>query len=214
MNISAVPILATAIQQSTAEVTTGNTTKSTQDNDKPFNKTQFDSALTQQELKEIQSLKSRDREVRAHEAAHLAAAGELAQGGATFSYQRGPDGVRYAVGGEVKIDTAAVQGDPVATLEKAQRIRAAALAPAQPSSQDLNVAAQAAQLAVQARAEISQQATTSTTETTADDNKPEDATAIESGDADLIRSTQQTETTTRHPFISNDSVESIINLVA
>lgn len=138
----------------------------------------------------------------------------MAQGGATFSYQRGPDGVRYAVGGEVKIDTAAVQGDPVATLEKAQRIRAAALAPAQPSSQDLNVAAQAAQLAVQARAEISQQATTSTTETTADNNKSENATAIESGDADLIRSTQQTETTTRHPFISNDSVESIINLVA
>jgi hypothetical protein len=119
-------------------------------------KAQIASTLTEQEVKQVQELKARDREVRAHEAAHLAAAGSLATG-VSFTYQRGPDGVQYAVGGEVGIDTAAVAGDPEATLAKAQRIRAAALAPAEPSAQDLRVAAQAAQLAVQARAEIGQQ---------------------------------------------------------
>ena len=119
-------------------------------------KAQIASTLTEQEVKQVQELKARDREVRAHEAAHLAAAGSLATG-VSFTYQRGPDGVQYAVGGEVGIDTSAVAGDPEATLAKAQRIRAAALAPAEPSAQDLRVAAQAAQLAIQARAEIGQQ---------------------------------------------------------
>ena len=119
-------------------------------------KAQIASTLTEQEVKQVQELKARDREVRAHEAAHLAAAGSLATG-VSYTYQRGPDGVQYAVGGEVGIDTAPVAGDPEATLAKAQRIRAAALAPAEPSAQDLRVAAQAAQLAVQARAEIGQQ---------------------------------------------------------
>lgn len=114
------------------------------------------SALTEQEQQQLRELKARDREVRAHEAAHLAAAGSLAQGGPSYTYQRGPDGVLYAVGGEVNIDTSAVEGDPEATLEKAQRIRTAALAPAEPSAQDLRVAAQAAQLAIQARADINE----------------------------------------------------------
>ncbi|KUJ73576.1 hypothetical protein AVO42_12225 [Thiomicrospira sp. XS5] len=112
---------------------------------------------TQQEVQRVISeLKSRDREVKAHEQAHLAAGGRHVTGGASYSYQTGPDGQRYAVGGEVGIDTSPVSGDPEATLSKAQQIRAAALAPAEPSSQDLKVAAQATQMAAQARAEIAQ----------------------------------------------------------
>jgi hypothetical protein len=49
-----------------------------------------------------------------------------------------------------------VPGDPEATLQKAQQIRSAALAPAQPSQQDIAVAAKASQLAIEARAEINQ----------------------------------------------------------
>jgi len=113
--------------------------------------------LSEQDLQQLQELKSRDRVVRAHESAHVAAGGGIVRGGANFSFQRGPDGVQYAVGGEVKIDASKVAGDPAATLQKAVRIQAAALAPAQPSSQDRNVAAQAAQMAIEARAEISQQ---------------------------------------------------------
>ncbi|MGD8593288.1 MAG: putative metalloprotease CJM1_0395 family protein, partial [Gammaproteobacteria bacterium] len=44
-----------------------------------------------------------------------------------------------------------------ATLIKANQIRAAALAPAEPSGQDRKVAAQASQMAADARAEMTQQ---------------------------------------------------------
>ena len=111
---------------------------------------------SQQELQQIQKLKARDRVVRAHEAAHVAAGAGIVRGGATFSFQRGPDGVQYAIGGEVQIDTSEVAGDPKATLQKAEQIRAAALAPAQPSATDQSIAAKAAQMAVEARAEINQ----------------------------------------------------------
>jgi hypothetical protein len=115
-----------------------------------------DKDLSTQESQETKALEARDREVRAHEASHKAAAGALAQGSASFTYETGPDGQRYAVGGEVSIDTSPVANDPEATLRKAETIRAAALAPAEPSAQDHAVAAQAAQMAMEARAEIAQ----------------------------------------------------------
>lgn len=116
-----------------------------------------ETAISEQDLQQIKELKARDQVVRAHEAAHVAAGSGIVRGGASYSFQRGPDGVQYAIGGEVSIDTSKVPGDPNATLQKAEQIQAAALAPAQPSSQDRNVAARAAQMAIEARAEISQQ---------------------------------------------------------
>lgn len=113
-------------------------------------------AISEQELQQLRTLKTRDLVVRAHEAAHLAAASGIVIGGASYSYQRGPDGAQYAIGGEVSIDTSKVAGDPNATLQKAQQIQAAALAPTQPSAQDRTVAARAAQMAIEAKAEISQ----------------------------------------------------------
>ncbi len=107
--------------------------------------------------KVIAKLRARDLEVRAHEQAHAAAAGGLATGGPTFTFERGPDGKQYAVGGEVSIDTSPVAGNPEATLRKAQQIRSAALAPADPSSQDRAVAASTASLEAQARSEIQEQ---------------------------------------------------------
>lgn len=108
------------------------------------------------EVAQLRELKTRDRVVRAHEAAHLAAAGGYARSGMSFSYERGPDGVLYAVGGEVSIDTAPVPGDPEETLRKAEQVRRAALAPAEPSSQDQMIAAKAAKMAAQARAELAE----------------------------------------------------------
>ena len=102
----------------------------------------------------VAKLKARDADVRAHEAAHMAAGGSLVQGGPTFSYQQGPDGKSYAVGGEVSIDTSAVAGNPRATIAKAQQIQAAALAPADPSGQDESVASQAAAMAASAEAQL------------------------------------------------------------
>lgn len=101
----------------------------------------------------IRQLKSRDRKVRAHERAHATASGGLG-GAPSYSYTRGPDGVSYATSGSVQIDSAKVAGDPEATLRKAQQVKRAALAPADPSSQDRAVAAKASQQAIEARAEI------------------------------------------------------------
>ena len=102
----------------------------------------------------IDQLKARDLQVRQHEQAHLAAAGGLATSGATYTYQRGPNGVNYAVGGEVNIDTSPGR-TPEETISKARQIQAAALAPADPSGPDRSVAARAAQMAQQAQAELS-----------------------------------------------------------
>lgn len=112
--------------------------------------------LSEEETKEVEKLKARDREVRAHEMAHLAAAGGLANSGASFTYERGPDGVSYAIGGEVKIDTSK-GSSPEDTMRRAQIIRAAALAPAEPSGQDRAVAAKAAQMEADARSELAKQ---------------------------------------------------------
>ena len=118
-----------------------------------------DPPLTDAELAVVSELKSIDSKVRLHEQAHLAQAGGLAMSGANFTYQTGPDNRRYAVGGEVQIN-AGPGRTPEETLRKAQIIRAAALAPAQPSSQDRAVAASAGQMEQEARAEIAQRAAT------------------------------------------------------
>ena len=81
----------------------------------------------------FESLRQRDQEVRLHEQAHLLAAGPYAKGAPSYTYQTGPDGQRYAVGGEVPIDLSPVPGNPQATLQKALTIRRAALAPTDPS---------------------------------------------------------------------------------
>jgi hypothetical protein len=112
-------------------------------------------SLDQQELAQLQQLKRRDTEVRAHEQAHLAAAGQYARGGASFTYQKGPDGASYAIGGEVGIDVAK-ESTPEATITKMQTIKRAALAPATPSGADKRIAAQAGAKEAQARQEMLQ----------------------------------------------------------
>jgi hypothetical protein len=111
--------------------------------------------LSEDEQDQVQTLKDRDREVRVHEQAHAAVGGQYA-GAPSYDYETGPDGKRYAVGGEVSIDVSREQ-DPQDTIDKMQIVRAAALAPAEPSTQDLKVAAQATQQEGQARAQLSQQ---------------------------------------------------------
>jgi len=115
---------------------------------------QAQKAQQQQDDSIIRQLRARDREVRAHEGAHVAAGGAIVRGGPSYTYQTGPDGRSYAIGGEVQIDVSPVANDPSATLIKSGQIRAAALAPADPSSQDLRVAANANQMASRARIDI------------------------------------------------------------
>jgi hypothetical protein len=110
-------------------------------------------ALTEEEQDVVRALANTDREVRAHEQAHAAAGGAHA-GAPSYQYQQGPDGKRYAVGGEVSIDTSPVQGDPKATIAKMQQVKAAASAPAQPSGQDRAVASAADAISRQAQAQL------------------------------------------------------------
>jgi len=109
--------------------------------------------LTDDERAVVAELRQTDRAVRSHEQAHLAAAGGLARG-VSFTYVTGPDGQQYAVGGEVSIDSSPISGDPESTIQKAQQIRAAANAPANPSGQDRAVASQASAMEQAARQEL------------------------------------------------------------
>lgn len=127
--------------------------------------------LTPEERKQVEELKKRDQEVRRHEQAHLAAAGAHARGGPSFTYQKGPDGKMYAIGGEVPIDLSPVAHDPQATIQKAEAIQRAALAPAEPSGPDRQVAAKAAALATKARQELTQQSQEITTPEEKDEQK-------------------------------------------
>lgn len=108
-------------------------------------------APTDQQQQQIQELQRADSSVRQHEAAHQAAGGPYA-GGASFTYTRGPDGKNYATAGEVPVDTSP-ERDPQATIRKMDTVKAAALAPADPSPQDLRVAQQADAAKAQAQQE-------------------------------------------------------------
>lgn len=139
--------------------------------------------LTQEELHSVDELKQRDREVRAHEQAHLANAGQYAGGGATFTYQTGPDGKRYAVGGEVPIDVSK-ERTPEQTIQKMEAIRRAAMAPASPSPADRRIAAAASKQEAEARQEL--QASTSQTQQTDsnEENVQGETSSVDMGKAD------------------------------
>jgi SprA family protein len=110
--------------------------------------------ITGDERSQLTRLKKRDSEVRTHEQAHLSSAGGLSAGGPNYETKTGPDGERYAVGGSVQIDTSP-GATPSETIAKAQRMKQAALAPANPSGQDRAVAAKAMRMESEARRELS-----------------------------------------------------------
>ena len=108
--------------------------------------------LSREDQQQVEHLKRRDAEVRAHEAAHAGAAAGLG-GSPSYSYQQGPDGRRYAIGGEVQVQLQR-GSTPEETIRNAQTVRSAAMAPAQPSGQDRGVAAAAAAMEAEARMEL------------------------------------------------------------
>ena len=110
--------------------------------------------LDQAEEQQVEKLKQRDREVRAHEQAHAIVGGAYA-GAPSYTYQQGPDGKRYAIGGEVQIDTSG-ERTPEATIRKMQVVIRAATAPADPSSQDMKVAQQAQAQLAEAQAQLAE----------------------------------------------------------
>ena len=113
------------------------------------------SELAKQEKAEVRELQNTDRKVRMHEMAHMAAGGQYT-GSARYSYKTGPDGRHYAVGGSVPID-ASKEASTEKTVQKMAQVKRAALAPADPSAADREIAAKAAQMMAQARLEMIQQ---------------------------------------------------------
>ena len=134
----------------------------------PQSKSQFESKKAQQkkasnpheldpeQKEQVKELAARDAEVKAHEAAHQAAAGGLA-GAASYTYQQGPDGKMYAIVGEVPI-SAPTSSSPEEALSNARKILAAATAPGDPSGQDMAVASSAAMMQVKAQQQLAQKA--------------------------------------------------------
>jgi hypothetical protein len=127
----------------------GNTDKSSKENDKN------EEELSEEELRKIEELKKIDKKVHTHEQAHLSAAGGYARGGANYDYVTGPDGKRYANAGHVNLDVSK-EKTPEATIRKANIIQKAALAPAEPSPADRQIAANAAKMAADAQKEMAE----------------------------------------------------------
>ncbi|MBR9857340.1 MAG: hypothetical protein GYB38_06505 [Gammaproteobacteria bacterium] len=123
--------------------------------------TQDDEALSPEQEEQLRALQLRDREVRLHEQQHAGVGGQHA-GAPSYEYETGPDGKQYAVEGEVQIDLSPIADDPRATIDKMQQIKAAALAPAEPSQADKNAAARADQYILEAQAELQQPASAET----------------------------------------------------
>jgi len=95
--------------------------------------------LNDQERTQLRELQNRDAEVRIHEAQHFRAAGGLAKGTPNYTYQQGPDGQFYAVGGNVQLQTSR-GSDPEQAKRDAQSFSNAAQAPGDASAQDISVA--------------------------------------------------------------------------
>lgn len=105
----------------------------------------------------LQRLKQTDLKVRTHERQHVAAAAGYVKNGPVYEYSTGPDGKRYAVGGHVSLDISPIPNNPKATIKKAQTIKRAALAPADPSAADRAVAASAAKMEQKARKQLQEE---------------------------------------------------------
>ena len=115
-------------------------------------KPDFEQKKVEQEIKE---LKREETRVVAHENAHKGAGGQYA-GGINYKRSTGPDGRQYITGGSVSMDISE-ESSPQKTIIKMQIVKRAALAPADPSSQDKAVAASASAKEARARQALSKQ---------------------------------------------------------
>lgn len=120
----------------------------------PQQKNENTTELTTDEKAELAKLQSVDSKVRAHEAAHQS--GAAASGGASFTYVKGANGVMYAVGGEVPVRMQS-GSTPQETMANAQGVISTALAPADPSAQDISVASKARVMLMKAQQEFAQE---------------------------------------------------------
>lgn len=185
-----------------------------QANQKPPSSSANEQDLGAEELKMLTELKARDTEVRTHEQAHLSVAGQYATGGASFSYQTGPDGKRYAVGGEVPIDTSK-EKTPEATIQKMRTVQRAALAPASPSAADRSIAAQASAKEAQAMKEMKAETQKESVESTSESRqKHASSTAEQESEPTSEEDTEQNPTSSKISDYSRHTMTSAYSAMA
>lgn len=145
------------VEQDTRGVEKDESSNQTDNNQEQSNQsqtTQNSTELTSEEKAQLTELKAADAQVRAHEAAHQS--GPAAVGGASYTYAKGPDGVMYAIGGEVPVQIK-TGSEPQETISNLQGVIATALAPADPSPQDLSIASKARVMMMKAQQEFTQE---------------------------------------------------------
>ena len=186
---------------------TANAENNTQNNDKNAGQKNI-GELSLEEQRIVTELQAADTNVRAHEAAHMAAGGGLTSP-ASYTYERGPDNKMYAVAGEVGISTG--EGNtPQESLNKAQTIRRAALAPADPSPQDLKVAAQAASMEMSARAQIMQEKMAQNSQNSNNSNETS-GDAVNSAENSAVNSTENSNVNSTGNSTENSTGNSNVN---
>ena len=134
--------------------------------------------LTEQEIKQVDKLKSREKEVITHELRHQSVGGQYASA-PSYGKEKGPDGRSYITDGSVQISVSE-ESTPEKTISKMQQVYAAALAPAEPSSADRSVAAKAKSIEASARAELAEEKARGTSDSGSED-KAEKSGGTESG---------------------------------
>src|SRR5574344_538156 len=138
--------------------------------------------LTDEEQAKVTQMKERDTEVKTHEKAHQSAGGQYASA-PSYETEKGPDGKSYVTDGHVNISISK-EKTADATIKKMQQVIKAANAPAQPSGQDLKVAAQAQQTLNEAQAEKAKEASSNSS-----DNKKSDSSNSSTDSKDETKNT-------------------------
>ena len=87
----------------------------------------------------LEKFKNKDAEIRTHEQVHASIGHTTAP--ISYSYQQGPDGKMYAVGGSVRLETS-MPDDPKAAAFKLDILQKAASAPSNTSGADNAIASQ------------------------------------------------------------------------
>ncbi len=114
-----------------------------------------DENLSEEEEKELEKMQKREDEVIKHEQAHKSAAGGLSVTRAQYEYVQGTDGKMYVKDGEVELKVKE-EDDPQKNKENAEQLKRAALAPEEPSAQDMKVAQEADKMIQKANQELHQ----------------------------------------------------------
>ncbi|MCP4269219.1 MAG: hypothetical protein GY777_27230 [Candidatus Brocadiaceae bacterium] len=115
-----------------------------------------------EEQKEIEKIRKNSRNVKRRELVYRAVVGNHVRGAASFQYETGPDGMKYAIAGHTAIDTRPIINNPEASIRKAQAIKRTKI--------DQSVAVEVEKMEREARLALKEKQRKESVETTKADN--------------------------------------------